>query len=148
MKHYFKPWQLLPLVLFVVGLAFTLSSCGDDEPSGTVIDYYLQVEEEFLVNGSSDGVSRFYNPKERMMEAIRSVYPKANAEGADELVLAACEKEYADYCNMYTDAGNKEHFTCIFSLVRVVKNGTRIKQSETLRRFIYDINSTPTDNED
>ena len=148
MKHTFKPWHLLSLVLFAMGIAFTMSSCGDDEPSGTVIDYYLKVEEEFLVNGSSDNVGRYYNPKTRMMDAIRSVYPKANAQGADEIVLEVCEKEYAEYCEMYTDAGAKEHLTCMFCLMRVVKKGSKIKQSETLRRFIYDINPTETDIED
>ena len=144
MKHTFKPWRLLPLVLFVVCMAFTMTSCGDDEPSEIVIDYYLKVEEAFLVDGSSSGVERFYNPKDRMMAAIRSVYPTPNSQGADADVFAACEKEYHDYIVMYAGMGNKEHLTCIFDLVRIVKSGSRILESFTLRKYVYDINSKPT----
>lgn len=147
MKHSLKTW--LALVLPLIVMAFTMTSCGsDDEPSGTVIDYYLNVEEEFLIDGSTEVINRFYNPITRMREAIRRVYPKANAQGADEAVLAACEKEYTDYCEMYTGSGGNEHFTCLFHLIRVVKKGDQIKQSETLRTFVYDINPTATDIED
>ena len=91
MKHLSKLWQALPMVALFVVAALTLTSCGgDDEPQGTVIDYYINVEEELLVNGESNSTGRFLNPVTRMREAIRSVYPTANAQGADMAVLAAC----------------------------------------------------------
>ena len=98
MKHPFKFWRVLPLVVLCVVAAFTMTSCGsDDEPKGIVIDYYLNVEEEFLVNGSTALTARYQNPKTRMQEAIRKVYPTPNATGADEAVFAACEAEYQAY---------------------------------------------------
>ena len=147
MKHLSKLWQALPMVALFDVAALTLTSCGgDDEPQGTVIDYYINVEEELLVNGESNSTGRFLNPVTRMREAIRSVYPTANAQGADMAVLAACEKEQVDYIQMYT--GMPEHLTCMFHLMRVVKDGTRVKLSEKLKTYVYDINPKATDVED
>lgn len=87
-------------------------------------------------------------PVDRMREVIRSVYPTPNAQGADEAVLAACEQEYAQYCSTYAGLSGNAQITCIFDLMRVVKKGSQIQQSETLRKFVYAINSTPTDIED
>ena len=147
MKHSSKLWQALPMVALLVIAAFTLTSCGDDdEPKGTVIDYYINVEEEFLVNGVNNASGRFLNPVTRMREAIRKVYPTPDANGADMEVLAACEKEQMDYIEMYT--GLPEHLTCLFHLVRVVKKGTRITLSENLKTYVYDINPKATDVEE
>lgn len=147
MKHLSKLWQALPLVVLLVVAAVPLTSCGgDDEPKGTVIDYYINVEEELLVNGVSNSTGRFLNPVTRMREAIRSVYPTADAQGNDMAVLVACEKEQMDYIEMYT--GLPEHLTCMFHLMRVVKEGTRIIQSDKLKTYVYDINPKPTDVEE
>lgn len=147
MKHPFKFWRVLLLVVLCVVAAFTMTSCGsDDEPKGIVIDYYLNVEEEFLVNGSTALTARYQNPKTRMQEAIRKVYPTPNATGADEAVFAACEAEYQAYREMYT--GYPDHFTCLFRLIRIVKDGSRIKQSDEMRVYVYDINPKATNIED
>ena len=147
MKHLSKLWHALPLVALLAICAIALSACGDDdEPQGTVIDYYINVEEEFLVDGATDSPGRFHNPATRMMEAIRRVYPTPNATGADMEVLAACEKEQMDYIELYT--GRTEHLTCLFHLMRVVKKGTRITLSEKLKTYVYDINPKPTDIEE
>lgn len=147
MRKSFKPWLMLQLAALLVGAAFVLTSCGDDdEPSGTVVDYYLNIEEVFLVNGSTSTAERYQSPIKRMNEAIRKVYPTPNATGADEAVVAACDAEYLAYREIY--GGLSDHFTCLFRLVRIVKQGTRIKQSEDLRIYVYDINPTPTNTED
>jgi len=146
MKHSSKPWLMLQLAVLLVGMAFTMTSCGDDEPSGKVIDYYLNVEEKVLVNGVSDQADRYYNPVTRMREAIRKVYPTPNTTGADEEVIAACDNEYLEYTAMYT--GLPDHITCLFHLVRVVKDGTRVVQSERLKTYAYDINNEPSESED
>lgn len=147
MKHSSKLWRALPLVVLFVVAAFALTSCGDDdEPKGTVIDYYINIEEEFLVNESNNNPGRFHNPVQRMREAIRKVYPTPNTEGADLAVIAACDQERDDYYQMYT--GMPEHLTCLFHLMRVVKDGTRVRQSEKLRTYVYDINSKETNVED
>lgn len=144
MRHSLKPWLLLPVVMLLCGMAMT--SCGgDDEPKGTVIDYYLNIEEQFMVNGSSDYVGRYNNPTTRMKEAIRSVYPEPTAEGDDDAVLAACEKEFDAYRALYTGIPSNDHLTCVFHLMRVIMNGDRIKQSQRLRTYVYDIN--PKDDE-
>lgn len=144
MRHSSKLWQALPMVALLVIAAFTLTSCGDDdEPQGTVIDYYINVEEEFLIDGVNNASGRFLNPVTRMREAIRRVYPTPDTKGADMEVLAACEKEQMDYIEMYT--GMPEHLTCLFHLVRVVKKGTRVTLSENLKTYVYDINPKATD---
>ena len=103
-------------------------------------DYYLSVEENFLVNGSKEQADRFENPKTRLMAAIRRVYPKPEANGNDAAVIAACDQEYAEYVDMYS--GMSENFTCVFHLVRATMKGGIIKQNETLKTYIYDINPT------
>ena len=135
-------WLMLSLVL--VGSAMLFTSCGDDdEPQGTVIDYYLEVEEEFRVDGSTDLTDRYFSPITRMKAAIRKVYPTPNVNGNDEAVLAACDKEFEDYNNMYR--GDEKHFTCLFHLIRAVKEGSVVKKSERLSTYVYDINSVATD---
>lgn len=147
MKHSFKFWRVLPLVALLVVAAFAMTSCGsDDEPSGTVVNYYVHVDEDFLVNGTTNGIDRFPNPVTRMREAIRKVYPTPNAKGADEAVFAACEEEYTtcrELLSIYPD-----HFTCLIRLKRIVSKGTRIQQNDELRVYVYDINSTPSNVED
>ncbi|MBQ9554769.1 MAG: hypothetical protein IJV05_00940 [Muribaculaceae bacterium] len=139
MKRNYKFWHLLALsLLFVTSLA-TLTSCGDDDdPKSTVIDYYLDVEEEFLVNGSSDLADRYISPIPRMRQAIHKAYPTPDTKGNDEAVIAACDKEYEEYLEMYV--GGAEHFTCLFRLVRATKSGTVVKQNEILKTYTYDIN--------
>lgn len=148
MKRRLNPWLLLlPVVMMLFGM--TATSCGnDDEPKGTVIDYYLYVEEQFMVNGSRDFVGRYNNPATRMREAIRSVYPKPTPTGDDDAVLAACEKEYDAYRALYTGIPSNDHLTCVFNLMRVIMEGDRIKQSQRLRTYVYDINPKDEDDDD
>ena len=49
--------RMLALSLLLACPLVMLTSCGDDEPKSMVIDYYLNVEEGFLVNGSIDQTS-------------------------------------------------------------------------------------------
>lgn len=146
MKHHLKHWRGLLFSLLLLGAFATFSSCGDDEPSSTVVDYYLDIEEEFLVNGSTDLTDRYYSPIKRMRDAIRKVYPTPNINGNDEPVVAACDKEYEEYRAMYNGEGH--HFTCLFHLVRVIKANGIVKQSETLRTYVYDINPVETEIEE
>lgn len=128
---------LLALLLILPLAAFT--SCGDDkdEPTAT-IDYYLEVEEEFLVDGTIDHTDRYYNPVTLMREAIRKAYPEPNAQGADETVIAACDEVYLRYIGMYN--GKAEHLTGLFHLVRATKSGDIVKQGERLKTYAIDIN--------
>ena len=139
MKQLFKHWRGLVFPLLLVAIMATVSSCGNDEPKSNVVDYYLDIEEEFLVNGSTSLTSRYYSPITRMREVIRKTYPNPDSKGNDEAIVAACDKEYEDYCTMYR-SDNGDHFTCLFHLVRAVKSGDIVKQTETLRTYIYDIN--------
>ena len=52
---------MISLLFVSAALAFT--SCGDDEPKDSVIDYYVSVEAEFLVDGSTLHVNQFYDPR-------------------------------------------------------------------------------------
>jgi hypothetical protein len=147
MKRFFKPWHLIAITLVLVGTMFTMTSCGDDDgPKGTVVDYYVSVEEQFLVNGSTDKIDRYENPVTRMRNAIRKAYPEPNINGNDEAVLAACDKEYETYVEMYRGYG--DHFTCLFHIVRAVKKGDVVKENVTLQTYVYDINSTATNVEE
>lgn len=122
---------LLPLVAF--------TSCGDDkdEPTST-IDYYLEVEEEFLVDGAVDHTDRYYSPITLTREALRKAYPEPNAQGDDEAVINACNEVYSRYITMYD--GKAEHLTCLYHLVRATKSGDIVKQGERLKTYLIDIN--------
>lgn len=139
-KYLLNPWRLMLLSLFFIVAATTLSSCGDDEPSSQVIDYYVNVEEEFLVDGSTAQTDRYISPIPRLKDAIRKAYPTPDAKGNDDAVVAACDKEHDEYVHMYL--GYPVHMTCLVHLTRVVKQGDIVKQSETLKTYIYDINPT------
>ena len=140
MKHYPKLWRGLLFSLLLVGAVTIFTSCGDDEPSGTTIDYYVEVEAEFLVDGSSDIAKRYYSPITRMREAIRKAYPTPNSKGDDEAVIAACDKEYQEYCQMYD--GSVGHITCLFNLIHAVKKGSIVRENIKLKTYVYDLNST------
>ena len=139
MKHQLKQWRGFLFSLLLVGAMASFTSCGNDEPSATTIDYYLEVEEEFLVNGSSTLAERYFSPIKRMRETIRKVYPVPNDKGDDNAVIAACDAEYEEFCNMYTGEGN-DHLSCQFTLNRAIKKGYVVKQREKLRTYHYDIN--------
>lgn len=139
-KRYSHLWRIMVIALALSSSLVALNSCGDDEPKSTVIDYYLNIEEEFLVNGSKEHTARYYNPKDRMRAAIRQAYPTPDGKGNDEAVIAACDREYEEYVNMYS--GMSDHLTCLFHLVRATKKGDIVKQNETLKTYTYDINPT------
>jgi hypothetical protein len=144
MKRFFKPWHLFAITLVLVATTlFTMTSCGDDEPDATVVDYYVNVEEQFLITGSTDKTDRYENPVTRMRNAIHKAYPSPDNKGNDEAVLAACEQEYQTYKQLYL--GYADHFTCLFHIVRAVKQGNEVKENVTLLTYVYDINSTVTD---
>jgi hypothetical protein len=138
MKRSFKQWRGLLFSLLLVSVIISIASCGSDEPQSNVIDYYLNVEEEFLIDGSTAHTDRYYSPITRMRDVIRKTYPNPDNKGLDEAVIAACDKEYETYCEMYN--GGSEHFTCLFHLVKAHKVDGIVKESETLRTYNYDIN--------
>lgn len=137
MKKYFNPCRMLLLSLAFIAINMGLVSCGDDEPEA-VIDYYVNVEEKFLVNSSADLTDRYFSPDARMREAIHKAYPTPDEKGNDAAVIQACDKEYAEYVAMYT--GVNGHFTCLLHVMRAKKVGTIVKQSEKIRTYSYDIN--------
>ena len=139
-KRFSTLWRMLVLSLMLASPLVTLTSCGDDEPKSTVIDYYLSVEESFLVNGSKEQAERYENPKTRMMAAIRRVYPTPDVNGNDAAVIAACDQEYADYVDMYSILS--DNLTCVFHLVRATMKDGIIRQNEQLKTYTYDINPT------
>lgn len=142
-KHDLSTCRLLLLAVLVIMSASALVSCGNDEPSPLVVDYYMNVEEGFLVDGSTDHTDRYFDPWQRMQDAIRQVYPTPNVDGNDEAVLEACDKEYATFVSLY--AGQKEHMTCMMHLMKALKRDGVVKQSEKMMTYIYDINPTEID---
>lgn len=144
MKHHNYLYRLLGLSLLLIAMAVLITSCGDDdEPKGNTITYYVEVEEEFLVDGLVDHTDRYYSPITLMKEAIHTAYPKANASGDDEAVIVSCDNLYRRYLEMYT--GKAEHLTCLVHLVRASMSGEIVKQSERLKTYNFDINPPETD---
>ena len=131
-------WSSLLLLLALSGVLFTMTACGDDEPEQTIIDYYTEVEEEFLVNGQTDHTDRYYSPVTLMKEAIRNAYSKPTTTGDDAAVIAACDELYQRYLGMYT--GKAEHLTCKINLKRVSKTDDIVRSSELLKTYSFDIN--------
>ena len=140
-KRYSNAWRLIVIALVLMCQLPVLTSCDDDESKSTVIDYYLNVEEAFLVNGSNETISRYENPVTRMRNAIKQAYPTPDTQGNDEAVIAACDQEYRAYVDMYSML-TSDHFTCLFHLVRATKVGGIIKQNQTIKTYTYDINPT------
>ena len=145
MKLINKHWRGLLFSLMFLGFIATFTSCGNDEPKSEVIDYYLNIEEEFLVDGSTSHTDRYYNPITRMKAVIKAAYPKPDKTGNDDAVIEACNKEYEAYQGLYV--GGKEHLTCMFHLVRATKKGDIVKTNETLKTYVYDINPKVIDGE-
>ena len=137
-------WRKLSLALLLLLPLVAFTSCGDDDEPTSSIDYYLEVEEEFLVDGAVDHTDRYYSPITLTREAIRKAYPEPNAQGDDEAVLNACNEVYLRYIAMYD--GKAEHLTCLYHLVRATKSGDIVKQGERLKTYLIDIN--PYDVED
>ena len=126
--------------IMAVAAMLTTTSCGDDEPTANVIDYYIEVEEEFLINSSSDLIDRYYSPIDLMREAIRATYPEPNAQGNDEAVIAACEEVYQAYYRVYGSGQYEDHLTCTMHLVRAQLEGKIVRQSERIRTYVIDVN--------
>jgi len=129
--------HLLTLLALVAMLALT--ACGDDEPDVNKVDYIVSVEAELQVNGTTSDHSNYLDPVTLMKDAVRSVYPKADTEGADDAVLAACNKCYQEYVEMYT--GYPDNITCTINLVRAtLDNDGKVRQLQTMMTYVYDIN--------
>lgn len=139
MKHHFNPGRMLFLSLTFIAIATLFTSCGkDDEPSGPIIKYYIEVEEEFLVDGSVDHTDRYYSPITLMKEAIYNAYPNPDADGDDDVVIRACDELYLRYLNMYENKA--EHLTCLVHLIKATMSGEIVKQSVPLKTYNFDIN--------
>ena len=145
MKQLFTHWRGLLFSLLFLGTITILTSCGSDEPQNVVIDYYLYIEEEFLVDGSTSHTDRYYDPIARMKTAIKAAYPVPDKQGNDEAVIEACDKEYETYFTFYN--GGEEHLTCKFELVRATMSNDIVRSNETLKTYTYDINPTEVDPE-
>jgi len=139
MKRLSHVWQLLVLLCLATG---ALSSCGSDEPDAMTIDYYVEVEEAFLVNSSPSHTDRYDNPVTLMRESIHKAYPNPDKVGNDEAVIAACDETYDRFYEMYTSktAGGGDHLTCLMHLVKVNKEGPIVRQSEYLKTYSIDVN--------
>ena len=133
--------HFLLCTILAVG-AMILTSCGDDEPTAKVIDYYIEVEEEFLINSSTDLPDRYYSPIDMMRDAIRATYPEPNAQGNDEAVIAACDEVYQEYYRIYGSGHYEDHLTCKLHLVRAKMEGKIVRQSEQIRTYVFDVNPT------
>lgn len=144
MKNLLHVWQFVLLSCLLLG---SLSSCGNDEPEVESIDYYLEVEEEFLVNGTTNYTDRYkeHHPRVMMMEAIRSVYPKPDKVGKDDAVVQACDQVCTRFYEMYT--GNGDHLTALYHLVRAYKEGDIVRSSQTLKTYNIDVNPIEPESE-
>ena len=139
MKYHLNQCRLLLLMaITMAAMTAVLSSCGKDDEPTTTIDYYLEVEEEFLVDGVVDHTDRYYSPITLMKEAMRKAYPTPNATGDNDAVIKACDELYQRYIEMYDCKA--EHLTCLVHLVRATKSGDIVKHNERLKTYTFDIN--------
>lgn len=131
---------MMLLTLVIAASLCGFASCGHDEPDAGAIDYYIEVEEQFLVNGSLDGVSRYDNPITLMNAAIQRAYPTKTQQGADQEVIAACDKAYEDFVALYEGDLRDENLTALVNLKRVVRRGGTIRENETLKAYLFNVN--------
>ena len=138
MKKLTRGWQLFVMSCLLLAL---LPSCGSDEPEGMTVDYYIEIEEVFLVNGSTSRVDRYKesNPITMMREAIRTAYPKLNTVGDDHAVIEACDKVYDSFYEMYSGR-TEDHLTALVHLKKVNKEGDLVRQSEYLKTYNINVN--------
>ena len=132
-------WRLLLLAIIVVSGLGVFTSCGDDDDKTNAIDYYFEVEEQFLVNGSKDRTTMYQNPIPLMQDAIKKAYPTPNPQGNDQAVLAACDQAYKDYVSLYEDL-NDDNLTALIHLKRAVRINGLIKESVNLKTYHFIIN--------
>lgn len=131
--------RFLLCAVMLAGALMLATSCGDDdEPKELTINYYMDVEERFLINGTSDLINRYFSPVDMMEEAIRNVYPKPDIQGNDEAVIAACDEKYQEFYSMYS--GREDHLTCTMHLMRARMEGKIVKHSEMLKTYVIDVN--------
>ena len=133
----------LAVLAITAMLAFT--SCGDDDESN-VIDYYIEVEEQFLVEGSQTGTSRYDDPRVLLQNAIKKAYPSLTEKGNDEAVIAACDKVYNDYVNLYEGDPRDENLTALLHLKKVNKRDGIIRENEYLKTYQFNINDHEEEN--
>lgn len=145
-RHQFNLWRTLLLALAFIGTAALFTSCGNDDEPVSTIQYYLEVEEEFLVDGAVDHTDRYHSPVTLMKEVIQKAYPTPDAKGNDDAVITACDQLYQRYLEMYT--GKAEHLTCLIHLVRANLSGDIVKQSERIKTYNFDINPYDIDFEE
>ena len=127
-------------LLFVLSCLFmgVLSSCGSDEPEPLTVNYYIEVEESFLVNGTSNYPDGYINPVTTMRESIRKAYPMADNVGNDQAVIKACDEAYEKFYQDYTSGG--DHLTCLLHLIKSRNEGIIVRESERLKTYNFDVN--------
>ena len=135
MKKLSRTGLLIVLSCLLMG---ALSSCGSDEPEALTVDYYIEVEESFLVNGSSNFPDGYLDPVTIMRETIRKSYPKADFVGNDEAVIRACDEAYEKFYQDYTSGG--DHLTCLMHLIKTRNEGIIVRGSERLKTYKIDVN--------
>ncbi len=126
------------LLVFSCLLMGVLSSCGSDEPEPLTVDYYIEVEESFLVNGNANFPDGYINPVTTMREAIRKAYPKADNVGNDQAVVKACDEAYEKFYQDYTSGG--DHLTCLIHLIKSRNEGIIVRESVRLKTYNIDVN--------
>lgn len=138
MKKLSRVWHVLVMSCLLMAI---LPSCGSDEPDSMTVDYYLEIEEVFLVNGATSRVDRYKesNPITMMREAIRTAYPKLNTVGDDQAVIEACDKVYDSFNEMYSGKTD-DHLTALVHLIRVNKEGEIVRKSEYLKTYNINVN--------
>lgn len=135
--------QPLFISLLMIGSAFVLQSCGDDEE--VLIDYYLNVSSKESLGVTSEDESQgtmgqpnsnvLANTIWKMKKALRDIYPEATIQGNDVEVMYCVDKVYSDYKAMY---GQLERNTiCVVKLFRVKKVDGIIRSSTTLQTYHF-----------
>ncbi len=126
------------LLVFSCLLMGVLSSCGSDEPELLTVDYYIEVEESFLVNGNANFPDGYIDPVTTMRETIRKAYPKADNVGNDQAVVRACDEAYEKFYKDYTSGG--DHLTCLMHLIKTRNEGIIVRESVRLKTYNIDVN--------
>ena len=75
-----------------------------------------------------------------MNAAIQRAYPTKTQQGADQEVIAACDKAYEDFVALYEGDLRDENLTALVNLKRVVRRGGTIRENETLKAYLFNVN--------
>lgn len=131
------------LLSLVAVQALCVSCSSEDEPDGSLVDYYLALESSDIIGLSEEDLNGSLRPPQeqsayvtylRMKKALRDAYPTASANGNDGRVIAVCDSCFRESI-FYYEPGRD--IICTVRLMRTTQSGKHIIKSRQLTSYKF-----------